>query len=267
LSDFAAGKARRIASDLQAAKQKYSNEKDYNIAAKAIVKRHRQWLEVESQTVTVTCFETEALRRFEKRRNIAPNLILLTTGDARVRDEHAALHSICKPFDDPFWKSHTPPLGWMCRCGLQSTNKPATVGDVESSIKTPKGLQHRMLDSGLIFGDGSVNTGEAHAYFENLQPKVANKLQTGSELTNLREIAVKNSEFVAKSGEKLIATTKAIDLILAQNHNQSALRNTVLAYLHLILPESEVVEGVTEFAVLNQVFKIIFDNNELKSIE
>jgi SPP1 gp7 family putative phage head morphogenesis protein len=40
----------------------------------------------------------------------------VTTGDERVRAEHAALEGVTLPKDDPFWKRYYPPNGWSCRC-------------------------------------------------------------------------------------------------------------------------------------------------------
>ena len=37
-----------------------------------------------------------------------------TAADDRVREEHAALHGITLPPDDPFWKQYFPPNGWRC---------------------------------------------------------------------------------------------------------------------------------------------------------
>jgi SPP1 gp7 family putative phage head morphogenesis protein len=44
------------------------------------------------------------------------NLQYRTAGDARVRDEHAALNDITLPKSDPFWTVYYPPNGWNCRC-------------------------------------------------------------------------------------------------------------------------------------------------------
>jgi SPP1 gp7 family putative phage head morphogenesis protein len=40
----------------------------------------------------------------------------VTTGDERVRPEHAVLEGVTLPKDDPFWKRYYPPNGWSCRC-------------------------------------------------------------------------------------------------------------------------------------------------------
>lgn len=39
-----------------------------------------------------------------------------TAGDDKVRAEHAALHGVTLPMDDPFWDEYLPPLDWGCRC-------------------------------------------------------------------------------------------------------------------------------------------------------
>jgi SPP1 gp7 family putative phage head morphogenesis protein len=40
----------------------------------------------------------------------------VTTGDERVRPEHASLDGVTLPKDDPFWQRFYPPNGWSCRC-------------------------------------------------------------------------------------------------------------------------------------------------------
>ena len=44
------------------------------------------------------------------------NLQYRTAGDDRVRPDHQALNLTTPPFDDSFWNSYLPPLGWRCRC-------------------------------------------------------------------------------------------------------------------------------------------------------
>lgn len=39
-----------------------------------------------------------------------------TAGDDKVRAEHAVLHGVTLPIDDPFWDEYLPPLDWGCRC-------------------------------------------------------------------------------------------------------------------------------------------------------
>lgn len=40
--------------------------------------------------------------------------------DQRTRPEHAQLHDLVFPCDDPFWSSFYPPNGWRCRCRVRA---------------------------------------------------------------------------------------------------------------------------------------------------
>lgn len=51
----------------------------------------------------------------------------ISTHDSKVRATHAALHGRVLPADSPFWRNHTPPWEWGCRCEAV----PLTPEDVE----------------------------------------------------------------------------------------------------------------------------------------
>jgi len=48
----------------------------------------------------------------------APFLLYDAVDDFRVRPEHAALDNQVHPVYSDFWKTHFPPNGWNCRCGV-----------------------------------------------------------------------------------------------------------------------------------------------------
>jgi len=51
-----------------------------------------------------------------------PYLQYRTAGDSRVRKEHAQWNGIIRHIDDPFWRTHYPPNGWLCRCVVRAYN-------------------------------------------------------------------------------------------------------------------------------------------------
>lgn len=49
-----------------------------------------------------------------------PYLMYSAVDDSRVRPNHLALDGIIRHIDDPFWDTHTPTLGFNCRCSTIS---------------------------------------------------------------------------------------------------------------------------------------------------
>lgn len=55
--------------------------------------------------------------------NVTPYLQYTAVGDERTRPEHMKLDGVVKRADSVFWDSHTPPLGFNCRCGVIPMSK------------------------------------------------------------------------------------------------------------------------------------------------
>lgn len=52
-----------------------------------------------------------------------PYLMYLTVNDERVREDHRRWHRLILPIDHPFWNTHYPPNGWLCRCLVRSLSQ------------------------------------------------------------------------------------------------------------------------------------------------
>lgn len=55
----------------------------------------------------------------QRNADIFPKLKYVTSGDGRVRPEHAILDGIVRRVDDPFWRQYYPPNDWGCRCNVE----------------------------------------------------------------------------------------------------------------------------------------------------
>jgi SPP1 gp7 family putative phage head morphogenesis protein len=90
--------------------------------------------------------------------DVYPNLQYVTAHDERVRDSHRVLHNIIRPVNDPFWRTHTPPLGYRCRCVIIQTDEAAT-GIPHELPKSPAGFGHNPGETGEVFS-------QEHPYFK-----------------------------------------------------------------------------------------------------
>lgn len=121
-------------------KHAYKISGDYN---------HR-WLETEYHQTIANAQMAEKWKDFQANRHLYPNAKLVTVGDARVRPEHKVLDGIVRPIDDPFWKTHLPPLDWGCRCTVVQTDEEPT--EIKGGLQLKIEFQNNPTLSGKIFG-------------------------------------------------------------------------------------------------------------------
>lgn len=90
------------------------------------------------------------------------------------RPQHLAWHGLTLPHDHPFWKTHSPPNGWGCRCRVTAVIKPKP-GDPTAP---PAGWDEISEKTGAPVG---IDKGWAYApgasLREELQTLVADKAQ------------------------------------------------------------------------------------------
>lgn len=78
--------------------------------------------------------------------------------DSRTRPGHRALNGKVFRYDDPFWRTHRPPLGWNCRCRIRALNdrdlerRGITPDQGEGNIKqyTPEAQGYRQPQAGYV---------------------------------------------------------------------------------------------------------------------
>ena len=74
--------------------------------------------------------------QIKQQANIAPYVMYDAVDDFRTRPAHRALDGTILPATDKFWLTHTPPLGWNCRCGVIQLDE-AEMRAYGLSIKPP----------------------------------------------------------------------------------------------------------------------------------
>ena len=139
-------------------KEAYKISGDYN---------HR-WLETEYHQTIANAQMAEKWKGFEANADLFPNLKLVSVKDGRVRPEHQVLDGTIRPLNDLFWKTHTPPLDWGCRCDVIQTDEDPT--EIKGGLQLKIEFENNPAISGKIFG------GSAYMTSGGLNPEMIEKI-------------------------------------------------------------------------------------------
>jgi SPP1 gp7 family putative phage head morphogenesis protein len=109
----------------------------------------------------------------------------VTKRDNRVRPEHKKLDGIIRRHDDAFWDTHTPPLGFRCRCVIQQVTlladqvgstvvdiwrapfesyPPTVANSICASAKPTITSNIKSIDSTLTGWSKTINAGDVLAF-------------------------------------------------------------------------------------------------------
>lgn len=130
--------------------------------------------------------------------NVTPYLMYTAVGDERTRPAHLELDGVTKRADSAFWNSHTPPLGFNCRCGVI----PMTKEDAES-----EGISRKANDK----------FPEAEEGFGN--KKMGDVLSTVNRETEKQIAAMTNSPLKSKFKEAQANISSLVDIWFDKNKN------------------------------------------------
>lgn len=170
-----------------------------------------------------------------------PYLQYSAINDSRVRPTHLALDGVIRHIDDPFWLTHTPSLGFMCRCSTISiTSKQAE----KRGITTDKDLPDVKADKGWSFSpanygdmqalldDKILNSPIGNELFDTMRQTIKAEFQASKKLTSLLSPMTDKSrdlfEAIADTAIKLDPTIRpsAIKVLIDYvQGNDSALTN------------------------------------------
>lgn len=120
-----------------------------------IEKKYAEFLKTEKHGVFANSAAAERWMGFQENADLYPNLEWRTAGDSDVRPEHARLDGLILPLDDPFWRSHTPPLGFGCRCEVIQTDEEVNKKEGHEKTPAPKGFDFNPGIDQKIFSDSA----------------------------------------------------------------------------------------------------------------
>jgi SPP1 gp7 family putative phage head morphogenesis protein len=123
--------------------------------ASPVVDQFREYAKTEKQSAFAQAAAAERWQGFAENADIYPNLEWRTAGDSDVRDDHRKLDGLILPISDPFWKSHTPPLGWGCRCEVIQTDAPTDKKEGYEKTEAPKGFDGNPGIDRKLFSDSA----------------------------------------------------------------------------------------------------------------
>lgn len=89
--------------------------------------------------------------KMQETKSRRPYLQYLTAGDQRVRPEHKQWHRISLHIDDPFWDTHYPPNGHLCRCATRTLSERDLQRSGRTLSKSPK--IHRTKRANTLTGE------------------------------------------------------------------------------------------------------------------
>ncbi|MCB2379813.1 hypothetical protein LGH70_19610 [Hymenobacter sp. BT635] len=119
-----------------------------------------RWLEAEYEHAVASAQMASKWQEFEDE----DVLQYETVGDSRVRPEHKAWDSITLPKSDPWWLTHYPPNGWLCRCTV--------IGGAPGARHTPQSILPALPEPDGIFRGNVGKTGIIfpleHPYYAEL---------------------------------------------------------------------------------------------------
>jgi SPP1 gp7 family putative phage head morphogenesis protein len=193
-------------------------------------------LETIFRTNMQTAYAAGAWQEIEQQAEFAPFLMYDAVDDFRTREQHRLWDRKVVPVNSPWWKTHYPPNGWNCRCGviqLDATEVKRLGLNVEQmpqsdgtyTWKNPRTGESVKLPNGIDPGFGK-NSGVS--YLNDLQKLLDEKIsaQTASMQAAAKAAQLKMAEIDA------INTATAEELLKAEQiaaANLGALRARVIA--------------------------------------
>ena len=121
--------------------------------AKVLDKYNQNWLRTEYNTLVARARFASDWKKFEKNKDLYPNLKWLPSSSIDKRDGHKLFYNKVWPINDPFWNNNYPGNLWNCKCGIKSTSEGAEPAKKHNHSKPSPGLDENPGKTGKMFTD------------------------------------------------------------------------------------------------------------------
>lgn len=128
--------------------------------AKVLDKYNQNWLRTEYNTLVARARFASDWKKFERDKDLYPNLKWLPSSSIDKRDGHKLFYNRVWPIDDPFWNTNYPGNLWNCKCGIKSTSEGAAPAKRHNHSKPSPGLDENPGKTGVMFS-------KEHPYIKN----------------------------------------------------------------------------------------------------
>jgi hypothetical protein len=191
----------------------------------------RTWLRTEYDTAVMRAHQAADWQRFERYKDILPNLEWMPTTSVHPDEEHSSYVGTILPVDDPFWSEHHPLDHWGCKCSLQQTDAPVTDRPDITDMPDP-GLDNNPGKDAKLFSD-------SHPYIANTY-KGANKAVDS--LVRSIDDETASPDVLYDSGNYTKTEKYGLRLLINRNADATELKeNTRCAEVLLSEPENHIV--------------------------
>ena len=121
--------------------------------ANVLDKYNQNWLRTEYNTLVARARFASDWKKFEKNKDLYPNLKWLPSSSIDKRDGHKLFYNKVWPINDPFWNNNYPGNLWNCKCGIKSTSEGAEPAKKHNHSKPSPGLDENPGKTGKMFTD------------------------------------------------------------------------------------------------------------------
>lgn len=200
------------------------------------------YLEVEKEHFAASAQMARQWLDFEANADEFPLLKYVTAQDDHVRPNHKALNGVTLPITDSFWATHTPPLGYRCRCTMQQLRADAPT--------TPKDQIPQVNPDKPLFANNAGISGKAfidqHTYFQDTNKATVSKLARKEIREYVRLWAKDNlvgkKITVEQIGTEVDFTYSGIKEATDQNHDSYNIKNLSIINIERLLKEAKYIK-------------------------